>query len=356
MAPASLPADEPPPSYDYALASALSESESRPEGTGSSPAAPALPARPSGVPGATGAVAPPQMTSHSVSAASTAAATPSPATTAQNTATQPPTWPQPPPQPQLPARPTPTETPQAGHPLLNHGRLLVYPLSHKRCNKCGDTGYKSGDISNPCKRCWRTYGREYSSALRHAYENSESSVVLDGVKLQAPLPDTSGFGTYFGASGGYAPTAPAWPAPQPAWPSRPPAAPSSAGPPAEVFPEDKHDSAPPRYELASSTEKPLPQQAYLAPQVPPAPSPSWGHAPQGPYSGYPAYPAHMGPSINWYGPIPPSGAISVMPGDPRIGGVLCPKCGGTGNTANLISIFFGDEECELCGGAGRVPG
>jgi hypothetical protein len=48
---------------------------------------------------------------------------------------------------------------------------------------------------------------------------------------------------------------------------------------------------------------------------------------------------------------PPPGSTVVMPGDPRIGGRLCWRCGGRGTTPFLI---FDEMTCETCGGIGRL--
>ncbi|WFC97681.1 hypothetical protein MYAM1_000400 [Malassezia yamatoensis] len=283
----------------------------------------------------------------------------------------------------MPVGPLPTSVPQDGHPFLYEGKLLVFPRSKPRCEKCGNTGYKGGDPNRSCSRCWRKYGRKYNGALKMAYEgNPNLSSVLQDVEIQRPLPTRGQSGsiltgyTYpanglqpsFGwPSANYPPFASPYQVQGPNMgylPSAPQTAPSnhagitSAGQTQEErFPEDQHDSAPPLYQQASSTSKPLPEQAYLQHQAPspqppfaysqsssPYPVPGqWGHTHMAP-----------GPTYNWYGNLPPQGALAVAPGDPRIGGVLCPECGGSGNSNNVISMFFGDEECLRCSGAGRI--
>ncbi|WFD19383.1 hypothetical protein MCAP1_001613 [Malassezia caprae] len=228
----------------------------------------------------------------------------------------------PPPAPEsrpAPIGPLPTQTPQWGHPLLYHNKLLVYPRYWTVCERCYNTGYKNAQASAPCGRCWRKFGREYSGALRAAYERPGSSTDLTGVHLQRPLervPNTAPFSTYVSA---------------------PPAGP--ALPPRPVFDEDRYSDAPPRYDVVSHTtpNQPLPQQFYHSAGPPPAP---------GPY--------RVGPTIDWYSGRPPPGAVAVMPGDPRIGGVLCPQCGGSGTCGDLFSLFLGDSECDRCSGAGRI--
>ena len=62
-------------------------------------------------------------------------------------------------------------------------------------------------------------------------------------------------------------------------------------------------------------------------------------------------PPRTGPVILPYGAVPPPGAAVVMPGDSRIGGTLCLRCGGRGTTPFLI---FDEMPCETCGGIGRL--
>lgn len=75
---------------------------------------------------------------------------------------------------------------------------------------------------------------------------------------------------------------------------------------------------------------------------PPGPGPG-PHAPRPPMGHMPIQTMAAG--------APPPGAVVVRPGDPRIGGVLCQKCGGTGVRE---SLWWGDEVCSRCRGMGRV--
>ena len=113
----------------------------------------------------------------------------------------------------------------------------------------------------------------------------------------------------------------------------------------------------------------LPQQDYPYPPQPPLPQ-----APPPPQSTYrPTYhappmthivPVPGGPfmpvrpmQLTYVNSAPPPGALHVAPGDPRIGGVLCPVCGGSGDNDNgLLSFFTGPDDCWRCCGSGRVPG
>ncbi|GAA5910985.1 hypothetical protein JCM6882_006738 [Rhodosporidiobolus microsporus] len=46
------------------------------------------------------------------------------------------------------------------------------------------------------------------------------------------------------------------------------------------------------------------------------------------------------------------GSLVVRPGDPRMGGVLCRRCGGDGLEMGMF--IFDETTCSACGGAGRV--
>jgi hypothetical protein len=47
-----------------------------------------------------------------------------------------------------------------------------------------------------------------------------------------------------------------------------------------------------------------------------------------------------------YTAIPPPNALVVPPGDPRLGGVLCGNCKGTGRA---VALLFFDENCPVYG-------
>ncbi|BGP39950.1 hypothetical protein JCM10450v2_003930 [Rhodotorula kratochvilovae] len=162
----------------------------------------------------------------------------------------------------------PTETPTPGQPLLNQGRLLVYPPGKEVCWKCQNTGYKpfdpytgyaGDDPSHPCRKCWQKHGRPFTSALRVSLQNPS-----------APIP--------------------------------------------------------------ANYQRPL--RLIYTPQTRPMPPQVIATTTAAPYM-----------------PIQP-GALVVRPGDPRMGGVLCRRCGGDGLVPGLFLID--DTTCEVCNGAGRV--
>lgn len=73
---------------------------------------------------------------------------------------------------------------------------------------------------------------------------------------------------------------------------------------------------------------------------PPAPRPVNSNVlklPPGQVMSYPVYPQGNGPVV-------------VKPGDPRIGGILCPRCNGRG----MVHFFLDLERCQTCNGLGRV--
>ncbi|WVQ89622.1 hypothetical protein IAS59_003384 [Cryptococcus gattii] len=216
------------------------------------------------------------------------------------------------PPPPLPARTqpqdlTPTEVPTPGRPLLRRGQLLVYPKGHW-CPKCQNTGYKSSDPSNPHESDWRKYGKPYNSALAHSYTSMISNPDPDqGVNgstaassnFQRPLPSYSPAGGSSSGSNSYANLPP----PPGKWNTYP------------------GQSAPPR---------------------PPPPPPNWGAPPM---QGQQVFVQRSA------GPVPP-GALVVRPGDPRIGGRLCWRCGGSGRELSFFG--FDDGRCWECRGLGRL--
>lgn len=52
-----------------------------------------------------------------------------------------------------------------------------------------------------------------------------------------------------------------------------------------------------------------------------------------------------------YTAIPPASALVVSAGDPRLGGVLCGNCKGTGRA---ITLFVFDENCPVYGSLTKV--
>ncbi|KAF9012155.1 hypothetical protein BDZ89DRAFT_1119045 [Hymenopellis radicata] len=86
-----------------------------------------------------------------------------------------------------PAEPSdsrPTTRPVPGHPLLNAGRLLVYPAGYE-CYKCHNIGYKQNDPSHPCRKCWQKYAKPFTGAL--TYSSFEAGAPGRDT-LQRPLP------------------------------------------------------------------------------------------------------------------------------------------------------------------------
>lgn len=58
----------------------------------------------------------------------------------------------------------------------------------------------------------------------------------------------------------------------------------------------------------------------------------------------PSFPPPFMPNLG------PGGAIRVPPGDPRLGGILCGNCRGSGQVYFLLDL----ELCPVCGGLGRL--
>ncbi|KAG9308052.1 hypothetical protein JVU11DRAFT_12619 [Chiua virens] len=201
--------------------------------------------------------------------------------------------------PMVPDDGSPTRRPVPGHPLLRGGNLLVYPRDHL-CVKCKNTGYKNYDPSHPCRKCWEKYGKPYSGAL--AYTNWSPSG--NDPRMQRPLPrfvppQYSGLNAGSPSSSAYAP------------------------------------------QQSSSLFPPPPQHPHHHRSV------SQPHSIRAP-SGASYYVRNP---LSPYGIPPVPEAIAVSPGDPRLGGRLCVRCGGSGvQTFMLIDV----TTCDNCGGTGRV--
>ncbi|KAF7327101.1 hypothetical protein MKEN_00286100 [Mycena kentingensis (nom. inval.)] len=91
----------------------------------------------------------------------------------------------------------PTSTPVPGRALLRNGRMLVYPAGVE-CSKCNNTGYRHGDPSHPCTRCWDKYGKMYGGALALAPTNAASArspMPNHGSTFQRPLPNLRAAGS-----------------------------------------------------------------------------------------------------------------------------------------------------------------
>ena len=185
-----------------------------------------------------------------------------------------------------------------------------------------NTGYKGFDPSHPCSRCWEKYAKPYSGAITYASWTSDGSSTASST-FQRPLPvfaapqtalhqqsaswsgpvsNLSRAATTSRASNGYGGGYP--------------------GASARVIP------------IAGGA---LPMGTYLD---------RLGGG--GARSGFPPPSWQLGGGLL---PSSPGNATVYSPGDPRIGGRLCWRCGGRGKTSFLI---FDEETCKICGGMGRT--
>ncbi|KAI0630485.1 hypothetical protein C8Q77DRAFT_1062868 [Trametes polyzona] len=234
---------------------------------------------------------------------------------------------------QVPDDGRPTEKPVPGHPLLRHGKVLVYPKDYE-CHKCHNTGYKNYDPSHPCSRCWDKYAKPYTGALTYtpwgADASGPSSAGSARTTLQRPLPQFR------------APQA-SLHQPSASWYGPPP-------PPPRGDPSLSRSASTSRvgsgYPGASARVIPVfgggvPVGSYLDPLQargrPAFPPQTWFGGPQQP--------------VVVDGPPPRGNAVVYAPGDPRLGGRLCWRCGGDGKTSLFI---FDEETCRVCNGIGRT--
>jgi hypothetical protein len=172
---------------------------------------------------------------------------------------------------------------------------VPYPILHQllthtylpQMRKGQNTGYKNFDPSHPCRKCWDRFSKAFTSILASSPWSGQGS----GATSQS--------------------------------------------------------------ERGRTFQRPLP--AFKPPQVqpprlqvpPPQPMPG-AYPPLSPV-GMPSPTLRIAPVPS--GAVPPPGATVVMPGDPRIGGRLCWRCGGRGVTPFLI---FDEITCDTCAGIGRL--
>ncbi|KAH9851972.1 hypothetical protein C2E23DRAFT_828442 [Lenzites betulinus] len=227
---------------------------------------------------------------------------------------------------QVPDDGRPTERPVPGHPLLRNGRILIYPNDYE-CHKCHNTGYKNYDPSHPCSRCWDKYAKTYSGTLMYAPWGTDGVSGSSRTSLQRPLPQFR------------APQASLHGDPGGSWVS---------------YPSVRTDLS-----RSSSTSRVVSGYPGASGRVIPI---AGGGVPMDPYLGplqargrsaFPP-PSWLGsPTVVPMNSVPPAtgNAPVYAPGDPRIGGRLCWRCGGDGKTSFLI---FDEETCRVCNGIGRT--
>ena len=162
--------------------------------------------------------------------------------------------------------------------------------SFSRTYAGSNTGYKNNDPSHPCRKCWDRFGKLFSSIL-----------------ASSPWGDRG-------------------------------AAASSQSQHGRTFQRPLPAFKPPQARtVAAQPRQPPPPGGFVPPpQRTGPPAQTYGVAP---------------PPVLPYGVAPPPGASVVMPGDSRIGGRRCWRCGGRGTTPFLI---FDELPCDTCGGVGRL--
>ncbi|OSX64029.1 hypothetical protein POSPLADRAFT_1054652 [Postia placenta MAD-698-R-SB12] len=211
----------------------------------------------------------------------------------------------------------PTEQPTPGHPLLRHGKVLQYPAGHE-CDRCHNTGYRNNDPTSPCLRCWDKYGRPFSGALTYISWNAPPDPSSRHA-YQRPLPRFTP-PHLSGSGSGHRPS-------------------QSYGGLGSESPLSAH----PR--IASLSR---PSGAYAGGTGPRVIPVAGGGVAMSPYLD----PLQNVPTNVRGANNAPPGATILRPGDPRIGGRLCWRCGGDGVTSTFL--FLDEETCSLCGGIGRT--
>ena len=199
----------------------------------------------------------------------------------------------------------PTTMPIPGHPLLRNGQTLVYPEGYI-CPKCvSRSPVPSRFACSPARSL--AYSRHPCSRSRYQGQNT-------GYKSYDPSHPCRKCWDRFGKP--YTTVLASSP-----WGEQGSSSQSSHG---------------------RTFQSPLPVFKSPRGRIEPSLPGAYPHSPVSPTNG-PVVAMPSGP--------PPPGATVVAPGDPRIGGRLCWRCGGRGVTPFLI---FDELTCETCGGIGRL--
>ncbi|GMG23406.1 unnamed protein product [Ambrosiozyma monospora] len=169
------------------------------------------------------------------------------------------------------------------------------------CNKCKNTGYKtkSGGQKKYCKDCWRRF--KPNATLIPPYPGNGRLVESKPVRISSS---------------------------------------ATVSPPMTVY----QPIVPPPLNPNVVSLPPGTSVYHYYPPVPLAPSMPYnptGGSRSSEKSGSPMYMPQ---------PPPPPIPLVVQPGDPRIGGMLCPRCQGRGQ----VHFFLDLEKCTVCNGLGRV--
>lgn len=175
-----------------------------------------------------------------------------------------------------------------------------------------NTGYKSFDPSQPCRKCWDKYSKSYSGPIIYAPWNDGPS------NRQKPLFDLRS---------------------------------SAANPSLSLTRSLSSIVNQARNDLSSSSGASAARLHPPSPVYPSRPFPTPPPLPPRAQSSCITSPLNRSASSTWSpGGRPPS--VVFRPGDPRIGGNLCWNCLGSGKTFGFLLLT--NNTCDLCGGIGRL--
>ena len=192
-----------------------------------------------------------------------------------------------------------------------------------------NTGYKNYDPSHPCSRCWEKYAKPYTGAITYApwKAGSDGPSSSSSSTYQRPLP------VFRSPQSSLHNHSASWAGPSSGSSDLSRSATTSRLPPGGGYPGAASRVMP----IAGGI---LPMSSYLDRLAPGA----------GARGGFP--PSSWGTVGELSGSSPSSGNVVVYaPGDSRIGGRLCWRCGGSGKTSFLI---FDESTCTICNGVGRT--
>ena len=190
-----------------------------------------------------------------------------------------------------------------------------------------NTGYKNYDPSHPCSRCWEKHSKIYSGAITYApWRTADGTTPSAASNFQRPLPN------FRAPQASLHHQSTSWTGPS-----------SSSG-----LSRAATTSRASGYPGASGRVIPIAGGALpMSPYLDVAVHGPGSRAPQ-PQQQSQWPPTHWGQVQGGSG----GGGVAVLrPGDARIGGRLCWRCGGSGTTSFLI---FDEQTCSICNGIGRT--
>lgn len=218
-------------------------------------------------------------------------------------------------------------------PVLGLGTCMARADVNRRPNSGRNTGYKNYDPSHPCARCWEKYAKPFSGPITYADWSYDSQSGFSSSTFQRPLPN------FRAPQASLHNHSSSWGGPPPGGTSDL----SRSATTSRAYGASGYPGASPR--VMPIVGGILPMSSYFDRL-----GTRSGMGGVGSHTGFP--PPSWAAAGQLSGTPESTGAVVVYPpGDPRIGGRLCWRCGGSGKTSFLI---FDETTCSVCDGVGRT--